>query len=95
MLMEITFICINATALIEACRELQPAVKACTLTLQGYGAQVDDEMIFMQTAEPFTDAPLSTSRAPAGGDGMPMSLDAGRPEPGSMISPGMDPFQML
>ena len=65
------------------------------VTLQGYGAQVDEEMIFMQTAEPFTDAPLSTSRASARGDGMPMDLDAGRPEPSNMLSPGIDPFQLL
>ncbi|KAK9867620.1 hypothetical protein WJX84_010991 [Apatococcus fuscideae] len=60
-----------------------------------YDAHMDDEMIFMQTAEPFTDALLANSSASPGGGGIPMGFSTDRPEPAAQTSPGMDPFLML
>ena len=70
---------------------------ACMTLLQGHGAQMDDEMIFMQTADPSTDVPFSSLRASPAGDGLPMRLDAGRPpaRPADVMSPERDQFLML
>ncbi|KAK9868134.1 hypothetical protein WJX84_002079 [Apatococcus fuscideae] len=57
--------------------------------------QVDDEMIFMPTAEHVTDAPLSHPRSSHRRGGMLLRADDRPLEPAHAPSPGLDPYLLL
>ena len=69
----------------------------CTVSNGQIGAQVqvDDEMIFMPTAEHVTDAPLSHPRSSHRRGGMLLRADDRPLEPAHAPSPGLDPYLLL